>query len=1276
MSSSTHPITILSDSNVEDAFSSTNTLDYTLASPNYFPASPGNTPSDSSDDLTKYLLASLAISPFYDDLYMKVMQAYDTTNNESPIPLPQAPIAPPTVFPPSSVNMALLPTGFLKPLYPDIVDMRNDQDIKHTISPTPPSDYPLMSYLSGRGMKLLESEPVPEKPNELDAFVFFIGVLAYVYQAACPPIPKKLGPPDGLLITSPRIKLRDGRYLSYKEYGVANESAKYKIIYVHAFNAVKHDTVIATTTSPALIETMGIYIVQFDRPDKWSLRVAHHLPSLTYWWNTQKWSPIQTVIARSPYILSSQDRELVPNFIAGRAGFYQQARQQREFESIHRDLRTGFGTWDFDLMDIDNPFTNHEACVHVWQGDEDFNITDIKYVLTQKGLDIFCHKFHIPEDVHPQLPSPNQTIHEMPVGKIGVYTRFFEYDNFRLPLSTFLILCRVHNIEPTVGLFRCFYVNSKNKGWMSFSKRSDSDAVCYTKPLDSLKHWNDHFFWVESFACPASFPWHTDKNVSRDPFPKSTEFNADDYVVLVVHPTLFWKFPEPFLCLVGISRYYTLDKDTYPKMDLSTYIHVVDPTKVKVVERERAEGEEKLLESIIGRVVPLLPVAPARSEVNWRQIAAGERPKPTYAKKKEEKGKRELEASVDKLFDEGGSTDQGDSAAGGGHDAEIELVTGVENIASENVIAERPKHLRKKRQAVTDASGSSHPPKKLKGDHGTSSGAATGDKSPSALKELLASNILNVKVGVEAVATLPLVISSVSTTPRREGGNPTDSITGLNLRTVGPSERYVVLPPVMTEAVVTSHAASDPPIPVPEMGTKITSLVHASMFHDSDSTKTVRADVAGPSYSAKQDLLMGSRELNTETLHQFNVGTARQACLNAGVRMQTEYCLSETSMLESECKKQADLLKARDDEIENLKAQLLLKEAEATEAVRLCAQYLELKDLNVVVSSLKSQNDVLVDQVHALKTTCFSLRDQVFGYERLKEKIEEFQDAQMNIVNDKVAKLDADLLEMALHLEERFYPHVLTTISGRRWLLTRNLKLVVVKCLISPEYLTALGSAISHAIEKGMQSGLSAGIDHEKAGRSLEDVVAYNPAAETDFNSSLQRLREVDFPLLTKLSSHKYESAADIMDLLRLESPLADAPGMSDLQPDVKQLTFPIHRPEDQVVLSETSLSFALSVAHSRVENIRENIVAHLSALIDVWVLLVDSLSTENLIGTSSTSGNVLAVVMTTIALSTTFAPTSSVPPITTYDYEIVSVRWSGRCSGECSGKCCFFPHC
>ncbi|GKA09512.1 hypothetical protein Tco_0688843 [Tanacetum coccineum] len=115
----------------------------------------------------------------------------------------------------------------------------------------------------------------------------------------------------------------------------------------------------------------------------------------------------------------------------------------------------------------------------------------------------------------------------------------------------------------------------------------------------------------------------------------------------------------------------------------------------------------------------------------------------------------------------------------------------------------------------------------------------------------------------------------------------------------------------------------------------------------------------------------------------------------------------------------------------------------------------------------------------------------------------------MNAVNERVAKLDANLLDMACHLEEKFYPYLLTTISGRRWLLTHGMKLFLVKCLNSSDYLTALGATISRAIEQGMQSGLAADIDHGKAGRSLVDVAAYNPDAEADFNSTQQEPREV-----------------------------------------------------------------------------------------------------------------------------------------------------------------------
>ncbi|GJY01064.1 hypothetical protein Tco_0359216 [Tanacetum coccineum] len=85
MSTSTHPIIVPSDYDVEDAFSSTHSPDYTPASPDYFPAIPGNTSPDPLDDLSKYLLASLAILPFHDDPYMKHIETILNHLDELPL---------------------------------------------------------------------------------------------------------------------------------------------------------------------------------------------------------------------------------------------------------------------------------------------------------------------------------------------------------------------------------------------------------------------------------------------------------------------------------------------------------------------------------------------------------------------------------------------------------------------------------------------------------------------------------------------------------------------------------------------------------------------------------------------------------------------------------------------------------------------------------------------------------------------------------------------------------------------------------------------------------------------------------------------------------------------------------------------------------------------------------------------------------------------------------------------------------------------------------------
>ncbi|GKB17799.1 hypothetical protein Tco_0851722, partial [Tanacetum coccineum] len=187
-----------------------------------------------------------------------------------------------------------------------------------------------------------------------------------------------------------------------------------------------------------------------------------------------------------------------------------------------------------------------------------------------------------------------------------------------------------------------------------------------------------------------------------------------------------------------------------------------------------------------------------------------------------------------------------------------------------------------------------------------------------------------------------------------------------------------------------------------------------------------------------------------------------------------------------------------------------------------------------------------------------------------------------------------------------------------------------------------------------MQDGLSAGITHGTKGRALTDVAMYNPSAEADYMSALQRLQSVNFSLIAELRSYKDASIKTIMNLLCLEDTLVERLGLTKSQPLVDQLMVPIHHSPDQRVVGAFALSLLLDISSSRVRKIKENIANHRSALRDVFVPLSEPLSITALTGTKGTSDVMPATADTTMALSVTFASASSIPPIFTDDYEVV----------------------
>nr|GEX94876.1 hypothetical protein [Tanacetum cinerariifolium]GEY14574.1 hypothetical protein [Tanacetum cinerariifolium] len=102
---------------------------------------------------------------------------------------------------------------------------------------------------------------------------------------------------------------------------------------------------------------------------------------------------------------------------------------------------------------------------------------------------------------------------------------------------------------------------------MSFSKRPGRNTPqCYIKPLDSLKNWNNRFFWVDERVFPTVVDWRT--NAPKDGMPAKGTYSIEAARALDTHRTPIQKHPEMLLCLVRISRRYYLGDEVYP-----TFLH-------------------------------------------------------------------------------------------------------------------------------------------------------------------------------------------------------------------------------------------------------------------------------------------------------------------------------------------------------------------------------------------------------------------------------------------------------------------------------------------------------------------------------------------------------------------------------------------------------------------------------------------------------------------------------------------------------------------------------
>nr|GEX04719.1 hypothetical protein [Tanacetum cinerariifolium] len=164
--------------------------------------------------------------------------------------------------------------------------------------------------------------------------------------------------------------------------------------------------------------------------------------------------------------------------------------------------------------------------------------------MSQEYLLEFTSEYGISEALHPELPVPDDRIVDFPEGKVGVYTKFFEFANFRFPLSQFLFAI--------LGYYQIYL--------------SQMSVIGTAK--------NNFFFWVDERVFPTIVDCRT--SAPKDGMPAENTYSSKALMILNTHRTQIQKQPEALLCLVGLSRRYYLGDKVHP-----TFLHDDDRVEIE-----------------------------------------------------------------------------------------------------------------------------------------------------------------------------------------------------------------------------------------------------------------------------------------------------------------------------------------------------------------------------------------------------------------------------------------------------------------------------------------------------------------------------------------------------------------------------------------------------------------------------------------------------------------------------------------------------------------------
>ncbi|GJX17129.1 hypothetical protein Tco_0217961 [Tanacetum coccineum] len=568
-------------------------------------------------------------------------------------------------------------------------------------------------------------------------------------------------------------------------------------------------------------------------------------------------------------------------------------------------------------------------------GRDTIQLEDAVSTISEEYLLEFTSEYGIPESLHPELPGPEEHIVEFPEGKVSVYTKFFEFANYRIPILQFLF--------DILGYYQ-----------IHLSQQSVIGAAK-----------------VDERIFPTVVEWRT--SAPKDKMPSADSYSAADVTILDTHRTPIQKQLELLLCLVGLSQSYFLGDDVYP---IFLYDDDWDMDLFNLISAPNAAKDG------LSHEIP--PVETATT-------------------------------------------------------TEVVQEPGLEK----EVAAMGPLVNKRRRKRGNDEAEANAPPKVLRKDHAAFRPAQS-------------------TLGGKSLASMGLEAGSTFFTPATQE-TPTDA------KSVSDPEplSYAKPQPHPEQDVAQSSRKTAPEIPTENVAT---AEVHNLLSTEFRVREIDLLPIRG--WVARRYLLVGvGRDQQMPPGHpgRYNINLARQVAMGSQLRLRFKQEVRLLKKATTKIARRDQRIQAREEEIKKLdqeikslrtveakvhglhnrtknletllEAEVDMKKAAESKNAGLAK---ELESIRVQFSDLQVNNNQLSQQVS-------NLQAQVTGEEKIKSAFKEFKKYEDDMVEQRCAKMDAHMDKLSVDFDEELYPHMLTVIAGRRWVIGHGLHLAVMKYAESPE---------------------------------------------------------------------------------------------------------------------------------------------------------------------------------------------------------------------------------